>query len=57
MAQGNFRSWRGYLYVALGLGFGIYRAVRVTEWTSWDFFDQCLALGMIAIGVYLVIKK
>lgn len=53
----DFKSWRGYLYIGLGLAFGIYRGLKVEEWTSWDLLDQALAFGMIGIGLYLVLKK
>ncbi len=55
--MGNFKSWRGYFYIALGLGFGIYRALNVSSRSTWDFFDQVLAIGMISVGVYLVVRK
>ena len=32
MGQGNFKDWRGYIYISLGLAFGIYRALKVDEW-------------------------
>lgn len=57
MASPGFKNWRGYLYMALGLAFGIYRGLKVDEWTNWDLFDQALAFGMIAIGLFLVLKK
>ena len=53
----DFKNWRGYLYAALGLAFGIYRGIKVTEWTSWDYLDQALAIGMVAIGLFLILKK
>lgn len=57
MASTDFKNWRGYFYITLGLAFGIYRGLKVAEWTSWDLLDQALALGMIAIGLFLVLKK
>lgn len=53
----DFKNWRGYLYIGLGLVFGIYRVLQVVEWTSWDLLDLALALGMIGIGLFLVQKK
>lgn len=56
--MGNtFKSGRGYLYIILGLSFGIYRGIKVVQWEAWDFLDQALALGMILAGVYLIVKK
>ncbi len=57
MSNSGFRNGRGYLYIGLGLAFGIYRATKVVNWETWDFLDQILALGMILAGVYLVRKK
>jgi hypothetical protein len=57
MASSDFRGWRGYLYILVGLAFGIYRGLKVVTWTSWDMLDQGLALGMIAIGLFLILKK
>lgn len=56
--MGNtFKNGRGYLYILLGLAFGVYRGINVVHWEGWDFLDQALALGMILAGLYLVIKK
>jgi hypothetical protein len=57
MSQNNIKSWRGYIYIGLGLVFGLYRALKVVNWTAWDLFDQFIAIGMITAGVYLIMKK
>ena len=51
------KGGRGYLYVALGLAFGIYRGAKVVQWGAWDFLDQAIALGMMAVGAYIIFKK
>lgn len=53
----DFKSWRGYIYITFGLAFGIYRGMKVQEWTNWDLFDQAVAIGMVSIGLFLVVKK
>lgn len=57
MGSVNFKNGRGYLYIALGVGFGVYRGMKVISWTSSDYLDMALALGMVSIGVYLVFKN
>ncbi len=57
MAASDFKNWRGYLYIGIGLAFGIYRGVQVTEWSSWDLVDQAIALAMVGIGFFLVVRK
>jgi hypothetical protein len=57
MAGFDFKNWRGYFYISLGLTFGIYRGIKVVEWSTWDFFDQVLAVGMVATGVILLLKN
>lgn len=58
MAEGgSIKNWRGYLYISLGLAFGIYRGIKVVDWGLWDFFDQALAICMISLGVYLIVKR
>jgi len=53
----DFRKWRGYLYIALGVGFGVYRGWKSENWSSWDTIDLVIALGMIGIGLLLVVRK
>jgi hypothetical protein len=57
MSQNNIKTWRGYIYIGLGLVFGLYRALKVVNWNAWDLFDQFIAIGMITAGVYLIMKK
>lgn len=53
----SLRSLRGYLYVGLGIAFGIYRVNNVVEWGAWEFLELVVALGMTLIGAYIIIKK
>lgn len=55
--MGDFRSWRGYFYIGLGVAFAVYRVVKTEQWTLWEYIDMLIAAGMITIGVYLIMKK
>ena len=57
MSQKGLSSLRGYLYIALGLGFGLYRGMKVVNWGTWDYLDQLLAIGMIVAGIYIILKR
>lgn len=57
MSSESFKNWRGYLYVALGIGFGIYRGIKAEQWGSWEFVDLLIALGMIGVGLYVILKN
>lgn len=53
----NFKNWRGYLYVALGVAFGFYRGSKVDVWGSWEYIDLLIALGMVGVGVFTILRK
>ncbi|MCB0489703.1 MAG: hypothetical protein R2820_00560 [Cyclobacteriaceae bacterium] len=53
----KFKNWRGYLYVALGVAFGFYRVSKVEQWGSWEYIDLLIALGMVGVGVFTILKK
>lgn len=57
MSQSGFRGIRGYLYIGLGVAFGIYTARNVVEWGVWEFIELLLAMGMAAVGACMIIKK
>lgn len=50
-------TWRGYLYISFGLGFGVYRGLKVVEWTAWDYFDQFVAIAAVLTGIIALLKK
>ncbi|MEQ8364006.1 MAG: hypothetical protein RH948_14135 [Cyclobacteriaceae bacterium] len=53
----GFRELRGYLYVGLGIAFGIYSARNAVQWGVWEFMQLMMALGMVSVGVYLITRK
>ncbi|MGE0587143.1 MAG: hypothetical protein AB7O48_01110 [Cyclobacteriaceae bacterium] len=53
----NFKNWRGYLYVALGVTFGFYRVSKIEQWGSWEYIDLLIALGMVGVGVFTILRK
>lgn len=57
MSQNGFRDLRGYLYIGLGIAFGIYSASNAMEWGVWELLELLLALGMASVGAYMIMKK
>lgn len=56
MSSDKFTNWRGYLYIALGVGFGVYRAMKSEGLSSLDWTDVVISVGMVGVGLYLVIR-
>ncbi|MFZ1805658.1 MAG: hypothetical protein WAU36_00460 [Cyclobacteriaceae bacterium] len=53
----SFSNLRGYLYIGLGIAFGIYSARNAIEWGAWELLELLLSLGMTSVGVYIIVKK
>ena len=55
--MGRIKHLRGYLYIAAGIAFGIYRGMKAENWSSWDSVDILLASGMIGVGLYVILSN
>lgn len=57
MSKQGLKDLRGYLYVGLGVAFGIYSVINTQVWGTSEFLKLLLVMGMVAVGVYLIKNK
>lgn len=53
----SLRNVRGFMYVGLGIAFGIYSVSNAVEWGAWEILELVVALGMTLVGAYIIIRK